>query len=153
MTLVGRGRGFGGPRSVTSGPILAVAVGDDRDLNEPARHERRTNGRPHGPGLVEVALVDRVEAAEEREVAEVDKARYDIAEVVARRFEQGRDVAERLLGLLLDRGPDERAGCRIEPALARQEDPVADLQRRRVRSGGGGCCGGGDCCLSSCNEA
>jgi hypothetical protein len=42
MTLVGAATGSGEPRSVTGGgPILAVAVGEDRDLNEHARHKRR----------------------------------------------------------------------------------------------------------------
>jgi hypothetical protein len=41
--------------------------------------------------------VDRVEAAEQRQVAEVHQARDDIAEVGAGRLEQRRGIAERLL--------------------------------------------------------
>ena len=70
----------------------------------------------------------------------MDEAGDDVVERAAGRLEQHGDVAERLLGLLLD-GLAQLARSRGRPALAREQHPVAELQARRVGPAGAGAAG------------
>ena len=95
---------------------LLSAAGDRGDLYLRAAEQGRAHGGPDRTRLGEVPLVHRVEALEVGQVGQVDQAGYDVRGSAAGRVEQRGDLAERVLGLVLD--PLAGAG------LARQEHPL-----------------------------
>ena len=66
----------------------------------------------------------------------MDEAGGDVAERETRLLEERLDVPQRLLGLGLD-ASGQLLGLWVGPALAGKEDPVAEVEARRVR----GACG------------
>src|SRR5215831_15404965 len=99
-------------------------TGDGGDLYLRTAEEDCADGGPDRPRLGEVPLVHRVEALE---VGEVNQAGHHVRGRAADRAEQRGDLAERALGLVLDRLA--RAG------LAGQEHPLTGRKTRRVRPG------------------
>ena len=96
-----------------------------------ARQARDLDGRARGTVVAEHPGVDAVHLLELGHVDEEDAAAHDVAEARARGLEDGRDVAQRLLGLRLH-VVGQVAGAGIAAGLAGDEDEVADDDAGRV---------------------
>src|SRR6266511_130966 len=107
---------------------------DCLDLHLRSRGERRDLDRGPRRGLIaDVTGVDLVHSLEVAEVDEVDCRLHELVEARARLLQNGAQIGEHLLGLVLDRLDDDLCVLRPQGELARDEHEPTGLDRLRVR--------------------
>ncbi len=112
---------------------------------DPGTHRKGCHGecRPGRVGLGHVGLVDLVDGREVRHVREKDGGLHDMGERQARRGENALQVFHGLARLRRHVARHQLAGRGVERDLARDEQQVPVLDRRRIGANGlGPVCGG-----------
>ncbi len=114
--------------------VPALEQGYRLDLDESPRRELRDlDRRARRRAIADVARVDLVHAREVAEILQEDGRLHEPLETRAGRLEDRPEVAEDLVGLLLDRVAGQLLLAGSEADLARDEDEAVRLDRLRVR--------------------
>ena len=95
----------------------------------------RRHNRPRRSMLAEMAGVDRVDAPPQAHVGDVDGGLEHVRQIAAGGLQDRGDVAQRLLGLLLDGTEAFLAGRRVDGELSRDVDDAVVHDGLRIMPG------------------